>query len=484
VKEMSAVNQPSRQETIEYLAGQLDGPILLEDFVQRVLSMWHSNAKNPEAGVRQAVRDDYLGNTFLFLDEKTIVPPRIALKGVRLRVPLTQAEHEAGYVRFTPAFTHIVKMDPYEGHPENLPLTFVTGNGRSQPMKFVTTERISETPFGPQMIKILAVDLSGWEPFHEAQIGDSLIITILDWENGRYQFDLESAGGWLSQAQAIAKRNQMLADMLYQDLEQSRYEEVWSQKAVLTTLIRLPRDEVIPDHWLWVIKDDGRMDWTGNQIRYQSDFNYLSIFFDDVASFPEEAEHEVPLTAVEEKQVYRFKAYLKYHKELWRRIEIQGVQTLADLDTMLHSAFNHDWDHLSGFWHLIPRGKGRRPRQIELATIYPFGDDGFGDDTQIAALKLEPGAQLKYVYDFGDWIEHRLELETIEAPQSGVEYPRQIAQNKPRYRYCPVCKEKGKKEIATWICIDCSNKEGKNVLICEDCLDKLHQDHYTDELLY
>ena len=47
-------------------------------------------------------------------------------------------------------------------------------------------------------------------------------------------------------------------------------------------------------------------------------------------------------------KVYVFKVALKYRKGLWRRIEIKGDQTLADLDHIIRIAFNHDtWDHLT-----------------------------------------------------------------------------------------------------------------------------------------
>jgi hypothetical protein len=69
-------------------------------------------------------------------------------------------------------------------------------------------------------------------------------------------------------------------------------------------------------------------------------------------------------------------------------------------------------------------------------------------------------------------------------PQPDVEYPRITDKNKPRYRYCPHCKAEGKKTVATWICIDCSNQQQKDVLVCEDCLDTYHEDHYADEVLY
>ncbi len=36
---------------------------------------------------------------------------------------------------------------------------------------------------------------------------------------------------------------------------------------------------------------------------------------------------------------------------------------------------------------------------------------------KIASLNLKPGDKLKYVYDFGDWIEHVLEVEAQFRPQ-------------------------------------------------------------------
>ncbi|MBI1878837.1 MAG: hypothetical protein HYR94_11565, partial [Chloroflexi bacterium] len=116
-------------------------------------------------------------------------------------------------------------------------------------------------------------------------------------------------------------------------------------------------------------------------------------------------------------------------------------------------------------------------------TVDPFGD-GEGADSKIASLDLKPGDELKYVYDFGDWIEHRLTLEAISEPQVGVEYPRLVEQNKPRHRHCRHCQEEGRKTVATWICIDCSNREQTDVLVCEACLDEYHEDHYTEEIVY
>jgi hypothetical protein len=183
-------------------------------------------------------------------------------------------------------------------------------------------------------------------------------------------------------------------------------------------------------------------------------------------------------------QVYRLKAALWYRPDLWRAIQIQGEQTLAEFDAILRHAFEHDtFDHLGGFWKLVRRGEGKRFREVDVGDVDPFGG-GSGAEVSIAGLELKPGDELKYVYDFGDWIEHRISLEEIVEPEKRVKYPRVVAQNKPRYRDCQACQDQGRQSRATWICIECSNRQQRDVLICEDCLDREHEDHYADQILY
>ena len=66
---------------------------------------------------------------------------------------------------------------------------------------------------------------------------------------------------------------------------------------------------------------------------------------------------------------------------------------------------------------MIHRGQARRFREIDLGHVYPLGE-GTGADIRIAGLGLQVGDLLKYVYDFGDWIEHEIIVEKIESPQS------------------------------------------------------------------
>ena len=139
----------------------------------------------------------------------------------------------------------------------------------------------------------------------------------------------------------------------------------------------------------------------------------------------EEGVREQPFTRRQGQQVYRFKAASRYRKRE-RVIEIQGKHTLADFDGVMRDAFNLDFtDHLSEFTRIIPRGKGKRPREIPYGELNPF-EKTAAAKVRVAGLGLEPGAQLQYVYDFGDWLEHSLTLESIQSPERGVAYPRSL----------------------------------------------------------
>jgi hypothetical protein len=175
-------------------------------------------------------------------------------------------------------------------------------------------------------------------------------------------------------------------------------------------------------------------------------------------------------------KIYIFNAALKYRRGIWRRIEIEGDQTLGDLDSIMREAFNHDDDHLSEFF------SGAVWKSEGFGEIDPDGN-GPGAKKKIDELGLEEGGTLEYVYDFGDDIRHVIKLEKIVGPVDGAKYPCITSKNKTRNRYCVSCKKAQKKTIATWICIDCSEKEQKQVFLCEDCLEEGHDGHYAEEIL-
>lgn len=123
------------------------------------------------------------------------------------------------------------------------------------------------------------------------------------------------------------------------------------------------------------------------------------------------------------KRVYRFKAQLAHRKKRAHTIEIRGDQTMGVFDDVMREAFDHDtWDHLSEFY----MGRDRDWRRRGLGIIEPFGG-GEGSGVVIGELGLETGDELRYVYDFGDDVQHILILEAVGEAQKGVTYPRIVA---------------------------------------------------------
>ena len=467
----------TRDEAIKQVTVQLKEPIAVDEFVKRVLALWPSQAKNPAAPIRQALRWEQTGRTLIFLTDQTVAPIQLALQGVTFRITLSRQEVNRGLLFVYPNFTCFL---PHQVPAESVKLLDATG--QTILTRLVTLKQTQQTLFGPHSYQQLAFDLSQWYKKRGVKRDDSLLVAIEDWEDRRFRLVYEPARERKRRRTEIEQRNRELADLIFNMLETARSEYIWGHEAVLTAYARLSDPAGYPgDHWLDVLEKDGRMHWTGTDIRYADSFSPL----DHILLGPEAQQvQEVPFSAEQARRVYRFKAALAYRPGLWRRIELQGQHTLGDFDEELRHAFQHDtMDHMSGFWKLVRRGQSRRFREVDLGNIDPFGE-GEAAELSIAGLDLEPGSQLKYVYDFGDWIEHRISLESISEPEAGVHYPRLVDQNKPRYRYCRHCQEEGRKTVATWICLECSNREQAEVLVCQDCLNIYHEDHYAEEMLY
>lgn len=474
---MPKSNLPTLDEAIEIALSEVNEPIEISTFVDRVLEIRPSSAKRPSSSVRTKMREYRAGKSLVFLDKETIVPLRVAVPGIRFRIPLSRLEVNRRALIIDPAFSGWVR---HSDDPETLEL--IDQEGQQIPTRVVSVKQNVVSILGNSDTQSRAFDLSDWSSARKMLRNDSILVTFENWGPKRFRLELEPQKKRLRNHEEIARKNQELADILFDMLESSFGESISIYEAILTAHIRLSDPSGYPgDHWNNVIEEDPRMKFSGwNDITYTENRNMFESMFMDETPPPMEQK----FTPEQGNQVYSFKAALKYRKGLWRLIEIQGKQTLADFDAILRGVFKHDTsDHLSGFWKSIRRGKGNRYREIDLGNINPFQSGGAADLT-IAGLGLQVGDKLKYVYDFGDWVEHEITLETVEPSQARIKYPLISEQNKPRYKYCEHCKDEGRKEVATYICIECSDDEQRQVLVCEDCLDEHHEDHYIDEVIY
>jgi len=464
---------PTIAEAVGFVLSELKGPMDLDSFAEKVLEIRPSSAKKPTASIRDHLKTYHEGKSIVYLNSKTIMPLSMAMSGIRFRIRLSQHELNQGILMILPYFyIFISSIDDAQK------CKLVDSQCQILPTHLVKVKRNVTKSYGFSDVSGYAFDLSDWQDIYDAQIDDSILVTIESWEPKTFKLELEPHEQYLRHLDEIKSKNQELADILFDMLEASYDECIYPYTAIPTAYVRMSDPQGYPgDHWLDVVSNDSRMKLSDIGITYPERRNFFDL-----------TDKELPvtkqkLTTQQKEQVYLFKAASKYRPSLWRRIEIQGKHTLADFHKILRNAFSHDMDHMGGFWRLIPRGHGHRFREIRLGDVDPFGD-GTGADIRIAELGLAEGDKLKYVYDFGDYIEHEITLEAINVPLNDVRYPRILEQNKPRYRYCERCKSEGRKTIATYICVDCSNDQQQEVRVCEFCLELAHEDHFAVEILY
>jgi len=177
--------------------------------------------------------------------------------------------------------------------------------------------------------------------------------------------------------------------------------------------------------------------------------------------------------------VYQFKISRVGRRDIWRKIEIRGDQTLGKLDRIIRISFDLDtFDHLSSFY------SGKRWHHSNFGTINPLGQ-GEGAQIKIASLGIGKGSKLGYVYDFGTEQHFHVNLQKIhEIEPDDTYFPKVIDENVKKEYYCSDCEKQGKQTPAEMVCAYCSEEEGKYVYLCQKCADgKKHNDHFFDDIL-
>lgn len=111
-----------------------------------------------------------------------------------------------------------------------------------------------------------------------------------------------------------------------------------------------------------------------------------------------------------------FKVSLK--KSVWRRIAIDGDATLSALSGLILKSVDFDSDHLDQFIYTNPLG-------CKVEVVHPYADGDFHTTkVQIGSLPLTEGSIMQYIFDFGDWWEFEVQLETVEpAPAISASRP-------------------------------------------------------------
>jgi hypothetical protein len=129
------------------------------------------------------------------------------------------------------------------------------------------------------------------------------------------------------------------------------------------------------------------------------------------------------LAAMSASKIYQLKIQLNGSKPpIWRRIQVSGRVSLAELHPIILAAMGWYGGHLYAFW----------VGQSQYGS--PDPELGITDARRLTlAAAARTGARLSYDYDFGDDWEHRISVEKIFPAEPGVVYPRCVTGR----RACP-----------------------------------------------
>ena len=111
-----------------------------------------------------------------------------------------------------------------------------------------------------------------------------------------------------------------------------------------------------------------------------------------------------------------------------RDIEARSGASLYDLAAAIVEAYGFDFDHAFGFFSNTSGNVWRSPVRYEL-----FADMGMRDRDakSVKRTKLEEafpkvGAKMRFLFDYGDEWQFRVEVIAIGPPAAGAAYPRVV----------------------------------------------------------
>ncbi len=470
-----AQNKPTLKQVVEQVLSELNEPITVKDLADRVYAIYPTRSKTAMSSLRNCLHYDEQGVNLVYLDRFTVLPMQIAMQGVRFRVPIdrhAEKEHEIPIL----FFNYFI-----DRHGESKDIRFVDNSGRPIAFKVRSVKNMWEPNSLWERDFVDAFEFDVWFSRIKPQRGDSLLLTVKNWENR--EFLIEHEPKKKRRTEEVQHYNTEFSHILFNMLEESRDGTIFLHQVIPDVFVRLSSPQGYPgDNWREIVENDKRVKHDGATLTYPEEISpFERMMLTDAKQLPWVGDS---YSKQHSNDLYRFKVSLGFDSPIWRVIEIKAGQTFADLDASIRDAFGHDrYDHLGGFWKLIPRGKSKKKfREIEIGTINPF-EQSAASNLHIGGMDLKSGDLMKYVYDFGDWIEHEVKLEEIIMADVEKSYPILVAKNKPKYEYCVVCEAKGKETIATLVCLQCSTQK-RVIFLCEDCAGKKHEDHYVEEIIY
>lgn len=120
--------------------------------------------------------------------------------------------------------------------------------------------------------------------------------------------------------------------------------------------------------------------------------------------------------------IYRFRAILDTHEDVFRDLEIQADATLEDLHNALTQAFGFGGQEMASFY--VSNDQWEQGEEIALFDMSEQpGSVRIMEETALDDVVHEDQTKLIYVYDFFNLWTFLVELAEITEPEEGRAYP-------------------------------------------------------------
>ena len=241
-------------------------------FLDRVLARWPTNAKNPKSALRNKLRWNAaeLGVVFLDLQRKVLAPLSVALRGVRFRHVISDEDAQSGVLLIDVG--HTVFMPGYHWQAIAALPSLQLLDAAGQVLRTHVVSRALKLPalLGDRPLEVPGLDLAAWFRYHHVHAGDSLLVTVDEFDPPRWRIEHEPVAR--RDEEAIQRRNAELANILFVMLESAQDEEIRLRESVRSAHLQLRDPGGYPgDPWLDAIEADGRMRMDDMYIRYRED---------------------------------------------------------------------------------------------------------------------------------------------------------------------------------------------------------------------
>ena len=93
-------DKPTLKQIIEQVLSEWDSPITVKDLADRVYAIYPTRSKTAMSSFRNCLHYDEQGVNLVYLDKFTVLPMRIAMQGVRFRIPIDRHAEKENEIPF------------------------------------------------------------------------------------------------------------------------------------------------------------------------------------------------------------------------------------------------------------------------------------------------------------------------------------------------------------------------------------------------